>query len=70
MDLFHEWRLNYVLFRLQKGSDSISLKYINVQQLGLVDEDEEVVEATNRDHLLKRGTPSTVAMTDKLLFYI
>jgi predicted transport protein len=45
-------------------------KVLDVQQLGLVDEVEEVAEITNRDYWLKRGTPKTVAMADKLLSYI
>ena len=45
-------------------------KVLDVQQLGLVEEDEEVAEITNRDYWLKRGTPKTVAMADKLLSYI
>ena len=45
-------------------------KVLDVQQLGLVDEDEEVAEITNRDYWLKRGTPKTVGMADKLLSYI
>ena len=45
-------------------------KVLDVQQLGLVDEDEEVAEVTNRDYWLKRGTPKTVGMADKLLSYI
>jgi len=45
-------------------------KVLDVQQLGLVDDDEEVAEVTNRDYWLKRGTPKTVAMADKLLSYI
>ncbi len=45
-------------------------KVLDVQQLGLVDEDEEVAEVTNRDYWLKRGTPKTVTMADKLLSYI
>ena len=45
-------------------------KVLDVQQLGLVDEDEEVAEITDRDYWLKRGTPKTVAMADKLLSYI
>ena len=45
-------------------------KVLDVQQLGLVDEDEEVAEITNRDYWLKRGTPKTVEMADKLLSYI
>ena len=42
-------------------------KVLNVQQLGLVDEDEEVAEITDRDYWLKRGTPKTVEMADKIL---
>ena len=42
-------------------------KVLDFQQLGLVDEDEEVAEITNRDYWLKRGTPKTVAMADKIL---
>ena len=45
-------------------------KVLDVQQLGLVDDDEDVAEVTNRDYWLKRGTPKTVAMADKLLSYI
>ena len=42
-------------------------KVLDVQQLRLVDEDEEVAEITNRDYWLKRGTPKTLAMADKIL---
>jgi hypothetical protein len=35
--------------------------------LGLVDEDEEVQEATDRSYWEKRGTPTTVKMADNLL---
>ena len=41
-------------------------KVLDVQQLGLVDEDEEVAEITDRDYWLKRGTPKTVEMADKI----
>ena len=34
---------------------------------GLVDEDEEVQEATNRDYWVHRGTKETVAMADQIL---
>ena len=54
-------------------SDGVGLhftKVLDVQQLGLVDEDEEVFEITNRDYWLKRGTPETVAIADKLLTFI
>ncbi len=37
------------------------------QTLVLVDEDEEVAEITDRDYWLKRGTPKTVEMADKIL---
>ena len=42
-------------------------KVLDVQQLGLVDEDEEVAEITDRDYWLKRGTQKTVEMSDKIL---
>ena len=42
-------------------------KVLDVQQLGLVDEDEEVAEITHRDYWLKRGTPKTVEMAGKIL---
>ncbi len=42
-------------------------KVLDVQKLGLVDEDEEVAEITDRDYWLKRGTPKTVEMADKIL---
>jgi len=35
--------------------------------LGLVEEDEEVKEVTDRDYWLKRGTQATVKMADKML---
>ena len=45
-------------------------KVLDVQPLGLVDEDEEIAEVTIRDCWLDRGTPQTLAMADKLLLYI
>ena len=54
-------------------SDGVGLvftKVLDVQPLGLVDEDEEIAEVTDRDYWLKRGTPQTVAMADKLLSYV
>ena len=46
-------------------------KVLDVQSLGLVDDDEAVAEITDRDYWLqKRGTPQTVAMADKLLSYV
>lgn len=37
---------------------------------GLVDDDEEVAEITDRDYWVKRGSQQTVAMADTLLGYI
>jgi len=54
-------------------SDGVGLDFtrvLDVQPLGLVDEDEEIAEVTDRDYWLKRGTPQTVAMADKLLSYV
>lgn len=54
---------------LQLG-DSVSLAFTTVLdqlRLGLVDEDEEVHEATDRTYWEERGTKGTVAMADELL---
>ena len=40
---------------------------MNQLSLGLVDEDEEVQEVTNRDYWEHRGTKETVAMADQIL---
>tara|TARA_B100000965_G_scaffold403206_1_gene430799 strand:- start:546 stop:1034 length:489 start_codon:yes stop_codon:yes gene_type:complete len=45
-------------------------KVLDVQSLGLVDEDEEVAEITDRNYWLKRGTPQIVGMADTLHSYI
>ena len=42
-------------------------KVLDVMPLGLVEEDEEVREVTNRDYWLKRGTQDTVKMVDNCL---
>lgn len=50
--------------------DAVSLMFTTVLdqvRLGLVDEDEEVHEATDRAYWEKRGTKATVAMADDLL---
>jgi hypothetical protein len=50
--------------------DTVSLAFITVLdqlRLGLVDEDEEVHEATDRTYWESRGTKATVAMADELL---
>ncbi len=53
-----------------KFGDDIALvftKVLDVMPLGLVEEDEEVREVTNRDYWLKRGTADTVNMVDNCL---
>ena len=40
---------------------------LNALSLGLVDEDEEIAEVTDRAYWEERGTPSTVAIADQLL---
>lgn len=50
--------------------DTVSLSFTTVLdqvQLGLVDEDEEVQEATDRTYWENRGSKATVAMADELL---
>jgi hypothetical protein len=42
-------------------------KVLDEMPLGLVDEDEEIQEETNRDYWLKRGTDTTVKMADQIL---
>ncbi|KGG14482.1 MULTISPECIES: hypothetical protein [unclassified Prochlorococcus] len=54
-------------------SDGVGLdftKVLDVLTLGLLDEDEEIAEVTNRDYWLKRGTPQIVAIADNLPSYI
>jgi len=53
-----------------KMGNQIGLAFTTVLDqvlLGLVDEDEEVQEATDRSYWEKRGTPTTVKMADNLL---
>ncbi|MEO0128603.1 MAG: hypothetical protein ABIL44_12760 [candidate division WOR-3 bacterium] len=45
-------------------------KVLDEMPLGLVDEDEEIQEATDRDYWLKRGTQATVKMADEILTII
>jgi len=42
-------------------------KVLDEMPLGLVDEDEEVQETTDKDYWLKRGTQATVKMADEVL---
>lgn len=53
-----------------KFGDDIALiftKIMDEMQLGLVDEDEEIREVTDRDYWLKRGTIETVKLADDVL---
>ena len=53
-----------------KFGDEIGLVFVKVldeMPLGLVEEDEEVQEVTDRDYWLKRGTQATVKMADEIL---
>lgn len=53
-----------------KFGDEVGLVFTKVLDelpLGLVDEDEEVQEVTDREYWLKRGTETTVKMADQML---
>ena len=53
-----------------KFGDDIALiftKVLDEMPLGLVDDDEDVSEATDRDYWLKRGSQDTVRMADEML---
>lgn len=45
-------------------------KVLDELPLGLIEEDEEIQETTDRDYWLKRGTPETVKMADQMLALI
>lgn len=45
-------------------------KVLDEMPLGLIEEDEEIQEATDRDYWLKRGTQTTVKMADEILSII
>ena len=53
-----------------KFNDSVGLiftKVLDEMPLGLIGEDEEIQEVTDRDYWLKRATKPTVQMADKML---
>ena len=53
-----------------KFGDDIALiftKVLDEMPLGLVDEDEEVSEVTDREYWLKRSTPEVVSLADEML---
>lgn len=56
-----------------KFGDEIGLvftKVLDEMPLGLVEEDEEIQEVTDREYWLKRGTQTTVKMVDEILALI
>jgi hypothetical protein len=48
----------------------VATKVLDVMRLGLVDEDEEVREITDRAYWERQGTKKTVAMADQLIEWI
>lgn len=62
-----------IQMNVYKFGDEIGLvftKVLDEMPLGLVEEDEEIQEVTDRDYWLKRGTESTVKMADEMLAII
>ncbi len=57
-------QMNALKFGNQIGL--VFTKIVDQLSFGLVDEDEEVQEATNREYWINRGTKKTVAMADEL----
>ncbi|MCA6381467.1 MAG: hypothetical protein IM606_08260 [Cytophagales bacterium] len=59
-----------IQMKAYKFDDQVGLIFNTVldeSRLGLVDDDEEVQEITNRDFWLKRGTEDTLKMADEIL---
>lgn len=59
-----------IQMRALKVDEKVGLIFTTVMDelsLGLVDDDEETSEVTDRNYWEKRGTPSTVQLADKLL---
>src|ERR1051326_1456223 len=54
-------------FRFGDETALVFTKVLDEMPLGLVEEDEEVQEVTNREYWLKRGTEATVKMADEIL---
>lgn len=53
--------------QLPDGIALVFTKVLDELSLGLVDEDEEVSEVTDRDYWIKRGSAETVKMADEML---
>ena len=53
--------------KAENGVGLVFTKVLDQMSFGLVDEDEEVQEASDRSYWEKRGSPTTVGMADELL---
>jgi hypothetical protein len=60
-------QLNAFKFPGHEGLALVFTKILDELPLGLVDEDEEIQEVTDRDYWLKRGSKETVKMADEML---
>ena len=58
--------LQVTAIKTEEGVGLQFTKVLDTVTLGMVDEDEEVSEVTDRDYWLKRATPKTVGMVDKI----
>jgi len=54
-------------YRFGEDIGLVFTKVLDEMPLGLIEEDEEIKEVTDRGYWLKRGTKITVVMTDKML---
>lgn len=54
-------------YKFGDGVGLVFTKVLDEMPLGLIEEDEEIQEETNRDYWLKRGTDVTVKMVDQIL---
>jgi len=60
-------QLNAYKFPDKEGIALVFTKILDELPLGLVDEDEDIQEVTDREYWLKRGSKETVKMADSLL---
>lgn len=54
-------------YRIGNDIGLVFTKVLDEMPLGLVEEDEEIQEVTDRDYWLKKGTQATVKMADEIL---
>lgn len=57
-------------YRIGSEVGLVFTKVLDEMPLGLVEEDEEIQEVTDRDYWLKKGTQATVKMADEILAII